>query len=63
MTAHAQAQCWKGSSSHETAMPQSVAVLHYSGYRARAGYVLYRALVPFVDGQAINYSKKIAAIP
>ena len=26
-TAHAQARCWKGSSSHETAMPQSVAIL------------------------------------
>ena len=34
-TAHAQAQCWKGSSSSKTAMPQSVATLRYSGYRAR----------------------------
>ena len=31
---HAQAQFWKGSSSHETAMPLSVAILRYSGYRA-----------------------------
>ena len=32
---HVQAQCWKGSSGYKTAMPQSVAVLRYSGYRAR----------------------------
>ena len=32
---HAQAQCWKGSSGHKTAIPQSVVVLRYSGYRAR----------------------------
>ena len=32
-TAHGQAQCWKGSPSHKTAMPQSVAILRY--YRAR----------------------------
>ena len=36
-TTHAQARCWKGSSRHETAtcVPQSVAILRYSGYRAR----------------------------
>ena len=34
-TAHAQAQCWKGSSGHKIALPQSVALLRYSGYRAR----------------------------
>ena len=34
-TAHAQALYWKGSSGHETALLQSVAVLRYSGYRAR----------------------------
>ena len=32
-TAHAQAQCWKGSSNHKTALPQSVAILRYSGSR------------------------------
>ena len=35
VTAHAQAPYWKGSSSHKTAMPQSVAMLHYSGCRVR----------------------------
>ena len=35
-TVHAQAQCWKGLSSHKIAMPQSVAILLcYSGYRVR----------------------------
>ena len=43
-TAHAQAQYWKGSSGHKTALQQSVAVLRYSGYRAHE-YVLYRAIV------------------
>ena len=44
-TAHAQAPCWKRSSSHETAMPQYCATVATE----RAGYVLYRALVIFVS--------------
>ena len=39
----------KGRQAIKTAMPKSVAVLRYSGYRAR-GYVLYRALVVSVVG-------------
>ena len=31
---HAQAQCWKGLSGNKTALPRSVALLRYSGYRA-----------------------------
>ena len=34
VTAHAQAQCWKGSSSHEIAMPQSVAIQCARGMRS-----------------------------
>ena len=43
-TAHAQAWCWKGLSRHETAMPQSVAILRYGGYRARRVCALAMAL-------------------
>ena len=45
--AHAQAQHWKGSSSHRTALLQSMEGAEYYATVAtkRAGYVLYRALV------------------
>ena len=43
---HAQAQYWKRSSSHKTALKWSIAILHYSGYRT-CGYVLFRALVKY----------------
>ena len=45
--AHAQAQCWKGSSSHKTALLQSMEGAEYYATVAteHMGYVLYRALV------------------
>ena len=44
-TAHAQAQCWKGSSSHETAAAERCNTIYATVATERAGYVLYRALV------------------
>ena len=48
MQLHAQAQCWKGLSSHKTALPQRVLEYYATVATERAGYVLYRALVTSV---------------
>ncbi|MCG8623165.1 MAG: hypothetical protein MJE68_14365, partial [Proteobacteria bacterium] len=42
VTAYAQAQHWKGSSSHKTLCCNTI---RYSGYTEQVGYLLYRALV------------------
>ena len=44
MTAHAQAQCWKGSSCHKNLICHA-AIIYATVATEHAGYVLYRALI------------------